>query len=53
MGADKFFEQTKNFNLIWIVAFLSPQMFDEVIFEIIMGSHIFNLGGSLAIVLKK
>jgi hypothetical protein len=53
MGVDKFFEQTKFFILVWIVAFLSPQMFDKVIFEIIIGSHIFNLGGSLAIVLKK
>jgi hypothetical protein len=49
----RIFEHTKEFISIYIVALSSPQMFHEVIFEIVMGSHIFNLGGSLVVVFKR
>ncbi len=48
-----FFEETRKFISICIVVFSSPQMFNKVIFEVVMGSHIFNLGDFLAIIFKR
>jgi hypothetical protein len=52
MGVDQIFWTNQKNYLIWIIALLSPQMFDKVIFEIVMGTHIFNFGGSLTIIFK-
>jgi hypothetical protein len=48
-----FFEHTRNFISVCIVALSSPQMFNKVIFEVVMGNHIFNLGGSLVVIFKR
>jgi hypothetical protein len=51
MGVDQI-EQTRKYILICIIGLLNPQMFHKVILEIVMGTHIFNFGGSLTIVFK-
>jgi hypothetical protein len=42
-----------NFILVCIVAFSNSQMFHKVISKVAMGSHIFNLGGSLVVIFKR